>query len=102
MADSLDVAVVRILHESAVVVRVIFGSQAGLAIILAASRHCGVIECPHSSPVLRREGDVHRSARLALGQPQAWRAFGTETYQSVALVLQGEPQWSQGGGVEAL
>src|ERR1700720_1647410 len=102
MADGLDVVAVGILHEPAVVVGMIVGPEAGLTIVLAAGGQSGGIECPHGSPVLRRECDMHGSARLALSQPQGRRAFGAGTYQSVALVLHCEPQGSQGGHVEML
>src|SRR5216684_7524940 len=102
MADGLDVVAIRILHEPAVVVGMVFWPEAGLAIVLATGGQSGGIECPHSSPVLRHECDMHGSARLALSQPQGRCVLGAEAYQSVALVLDCEPQGSQSGRVETL
>jgi hypothetical protein len=45
MADGLDVVAVGILHETAVVVGMILGPEAGLAIVGAARRESGGIEC---------------------------------------------------------
>src|SRR6202040_212769 len=87
MADGLDVVAVGILHEPAVVVGMIVGPEAGLTIVLAAGGQSGRIECPHGGPVLRRECDMHGSARLALSQPHGRCAFRAEAYHSVALVL---------------
>src|ERR1700720_3958713 len=102
MADGLDVVAVRIFDEPPVVVGMIGGPEAGLAVVFAAGGQSGDIKCPHGSAVLCRECDMPGSARLALSQPQGRRAFGAETYQSVALVLHCEPQGSQGGHVEML
>src|SRR5271169_1280117 len=102
MADGLDVVAVGILHEPAVVVGGIVGPEARLAIVRAAGRQSSSVKCFHGSTILRRECDMHGSARLALTQPQGRRAFGAEAYQSVALVLHCEPQGSQGGRVETL
>jgi hypothetical protein len=51
MADGLDVVAVGILHEPAVVVGMIGGPEAGLAIVLAAG---GVRPSPHNGLVLAR------------------------------------------------
>src|SRR5713101_3688688 len=80
MADGLDVVAIRILHEPAVVVGMVFWPEAGLAIVLATGGQSGGIECPHSSPVLRRECDMHGYARLALSQPQGRCVLGRAFY----------------------
>src|SRR5713101_3688692 len=46
MADGLDVVAIRILHEPAVVVGMVFWPEAGLAIVLATGGQSGGIECP--------------------------------------------------------
>src|SRR5216683_2708228 len=102
MADGLDVVAVGILHEPAVVVGSIVWPETGLAIVRASGGESGGIECPHGSPILRRECDMHGSARLALSQPEGRCAFGAEACHSVALVLDCEPQGSQSGRVETL
>src|SRR5713101_3583727 len=102
MADGLDIVAVRILHESAVVVGVILGPEAGLAVVRAAGGQRGLVKFLHTSAVLRREREMHRPTRLASFHPQGGRILGAEAHYSVCVVLHGESKWRQRGGVETL
>ena len=60
MAHRLDVVPVRVEHERAVVVRVVVRADARRAVVLAARRHCGLVERVDDGAVLRADRDVHR------------------------------------------
>src|SRR5580704_12910282 len=102
MANGFYVVAVGILHEAAVVVGGILGTETGLAVVLAAGGQSGIVERLHGSAVLGHECNMDRSGRFALGQTQGGRVLGAKDHYSVRVVLHAEAKRRQRGAVEAL
>jgi hypothetical protein len=60
MADGLDIIAVRIVDERAVIVRMIFFSQPGGAVVTSACAEGRLMERINYGTIRRRKRDVHR------------------------------------------
>src|SRR5258708_1602196 len=78
MAHRLDIVAVRIVDERAVVGRMIFLADTGLAVVASARGDSRLVESVHGLVIRGDERDVDRLRRLALRDPEVGLALLAE------------------------